>query len=282
MIKGLVLKKQADLFSVELENRDVVDCVARKVLKKEGIFVGDRVCLDSDLAICKLDKRKNILIRPPVANIDKMFIVVAPVPKPDLYTVDKMLLFCRLNDIKPVICVNKSDLNKEYCENIAKVYENIAKVIIFSSLDKTVLALEDEISGICVLAGQSAVGKSSIINALKKEIVTKVDTFSKKIERGKQTTRTVQLFKFGKDRYLADTAGFSKLDEKLLNLKEDEIRNYYPEFLSFAESCKYKSCLHINSNDCAVLKAVKEGKISKERYQNYLKMVDTIKNIKWF
>lgn len=282
MIKGLVLKKQADIFSVELENGNIVNCVARKILKKDGIFVGDKVFLDEDSAICKLGERKNILIRPPVANIDKMFIVVAPVPKPDLYTVDKMFLFCKLNNIEPVICINKSDLNQSFCEKIAKIYEKFAKVLIFSSLDESVLALEKEIKGICVLAGQSAVGKSSIINALKKDNVTKVDTFSKKIERGKQTTRTVQLFKFGKNKYLADTAGFSKLDEKLLNLKESEIKDYYPEFLKFAERCKYNSCLHINSKDCAVIKAVKSGEISKERYQNYQKLVETIKNIKWF
>ena len=161
---------------------------------------------------------------------------------------------------------------------------NITKTLIFSSFDDSVLKLKDEIYGCCVLAGQSAVGKSSIINALKKEVVAKVDTFSKKIERGKQTTRTVQLFKFGEGKYLADTAGFSKLDESLLDLKENEIKNYYPEFLQFAEECKYKSCVHINAKDCGVLKAVKSGKISNERYQNYQKLFEAVKNIKrfWF
>lgn len=280
MHRGLVLKKQANLFTIKLENGQIFDCVARKTLKKDGVFVGDYVVLDDALAVSKIEKRKNILIRPPVANIDKMFIVVAPIPKPDLYTIDKLVLFCVLNSIKPVICVNKSDLDLKCCEDIKKIYKDILPVLIFSSLDETVLKLKNEIKGICVLAGQSAVGKSSIINALKKESVCEVGDFSKKIERGKQTTRTVQLFDFGDNNYLADTAGFSKLDESLLDLKDNEIKNYYPEFLKYASECKYKSCAHTGRKDCKVFEAVQSGKISRERYENYLKLYNIIKSIK--
>lgn len=288
MLKGRVLKKQADLFTVELEKENIekqnktAEFVARKNLKKDGIFVGDLVEIDNDNAICKIQTRKNILIRPPVANIDRMFIVVAPVPKADLYTVDKMLLFCALNKIEPLLCINKRDLDEVYCQNIFEIYSPIVKTMIVSSLDESVKVLEEEIKGICVLAGQSAVGKSSIINALKNAVVTKVDTFSKKIERGKQTTRTVELYKFGENRYLADTAGFSKLDERLLDLEAEEIKGYYPEFLEFAVDCKYKSCMHLSDKDCSVCNALKEGKISKQRYENYKKMCEIVKSIKKF
>lgn len=278
--KGLVLKKQADLFTIETSNGEEKIVVARKNLKKEGIFVGDKVLLDENDAICKVEKRKNVLIRPPVANIDKMFIVLAPVPKPDLYLVDKMILFCEVKNIEPIVCINKTDLDENYCKNIAKIYEKIANVLTFSTLDESVKIILGEIKGICVLAGQSAVGKSSIINALKGENLAKVDTFSKKIERGKQTTRTVQLFKFGRNKYLADTAGFSKLDESLLDLDYDEIKGYYPDFLEFAGQCKYKSCLHTGGKDCAVAMAVSKGEIDKTRYENYLKLVEVVKNIK--
>lgn len=281
MIRGRVLKKQADLFTVETES-EIKEFVARKNLKKEGVFVGDLVEIDEDGAVCKILNRKNILIRPPVANIDRMFIVLAPVPKADLYTVDKMLLFCALNKIEPLICVNKSDLDEKYCQHVAQIYSPIATTLIFSSKDESVKVLENEIKGICVLAGQSAVGKSSIINALKNDVVTKVDTFSKKIERGKQTTRTVELYKFGADKYLADTAGFSKLDERLLDLEVEEIKSYYPEFLKFAEQCKYKSCMHLADKDCGVFKALKDGKIAKERYENYKKLCQVVKSIKKF
>lgn len=279
MIKGLVLKKQADLFTV-LTNTETLTTVARKVLKKQGIFVGDYVFLDENKVIAKVDQRKNLLIRPPVANIDRLFIVVAPLPKPDLYMVDKLILFCKLNAIKPIICLNKKDIDEKYCEKISSIYKNLETTVVFSSLDESVFQLEKEIKGICVLAGQSAVGKSSIINALKREEIAKVDTFSKKIERGKQTTRTVQLFEFGKGNFLADTAGFSKLDERLLEIEESEIKNYYPDFLPYATKCKYKSCNHINADNCGVIEAVKQGKISMDRYNNYVKVFDSVKSIK--
>ncbi len=282
MAKGLILKKQADIFTVEMENGELTETTARKVLKGEGVFVGDKVDIDQDNIVSKLLKRKNILIRPPVANIDKMFIVIAPVPKADLYTVDKLLIFCKLNNIQPVLCINKSDLDNDFCVKTAKIYQSFVKVLICSSFDESVEKVKEEIDGICVLAGQSAVGKSSIINALKKEQIAKVDTFSKKIERGKQTTRTVQLFKFEEGKYLADTAGFSKLDEGLLELKEEEVKSYFEDFLPFASECKYKSCLHLNSKDCGVCKAVKSGKLDKTRYENYLKLYQTIKSIKRF
>lgn len=282
MIRGRLLKKQATIFSVELEDGKILECVARKNLKKDGLFVGDFVFVDEFNSICKLDKRKNILIRPPVANIDKMFIVVAPIPKPDLYTVDKMLLFCAVNDIMPIICVNKKDLDEQYCKKIESVYKKIAKTVIISTKDSSFEKLEKLIDGVCVLAGQSAVGKSSIINALKGNEIAKVDTFSKKVERGKQTTRTVELYQFGKNRYLADTAGFSKLDESLLNLEVNEVKSYYPEFLEFAQNCKYKSCLHTNDRDCAVCEALKNGEISQERYQNYKKLIEILQTLKKF
>lgn len=280
MTGGLVLKKEADLFTVEAENGEVLTCVARKNLKREGVFVGDEVQIDDDGTICKLQRRKNVLIRPPLANLDKMFVVVAPLPKADFYLVDKMILFCKLNKIVPVVCVNKKDLDENFCKKVTAQYKKVAKVVCFSTLDESVQRLKKEIKGVCALAGQSAVGKSSIINALVGDDVARVDTFSKKIERGKQTTRIVQLYKLGKGAYLADTAGFSKLDERLLDIDFDQIKSYYPEFVEVAQMCKYKSCLHLNDKDCAVIKGVKAGSIDKTRYENYLKMLDIIKNIK--
>ena len=165
-MSGLILKKEANLFQVE-EGGKVVVCVARKNLKKDGIFVGDRVQLDADGAIAKVLPRQNLLIRPPLANLQRMLIVVAPVPKPDLYTVDKLLVFCQRNGIMPILCINKCDLDENFCKNLQKTYKNIAKTIVFSTLDDSVQKLQAEIVGICALAGQSAVGKSSIINALK-------------------------------------------------------------------------------------------------------------------
>jgi len=280
MHKCLILKKQADIFTVECETGEVLDVKARKNLKKDGVFVGDKVLLDGENTISQIEKRKNLLIRPPVANIDKMFIVVAPIPKADLYLLDKLLIFCKLNDIEPVVCVNKNDIDNDYCENIKKIYKNIAKTLVFSCFDESVLKLKNLIEGICVLAGNSAVGKSSIINAITNSQIAKVDTFSKKVERGKQTTRVVQLYKFGENNFLADTAGFSKLDESLLDLKTNEIKAYFVDFLPYAKECKYSSCLHLKGNECGVLKAVESGNISMSRYENYKKLLEIQKSLK--
>lgn len=278
-MNGLVIKKNADRFFV-LTDGEVKECVARKNLKKNGVFVGDNVEIDENFAVNKVLKRKNLLIRPPMANVDKMFIVVAPVPKPDFYMVDKLIVFCKLNSIEPIVCINKADLDENLCSNFEKIYKDITKTLIFSSFDESVQKILSEIDGICVLAGQSAVGKSSIINALTGKNIAKVGDFSKKIERGKQTTRLVELFMFGDGKFLADTAGFSKLDERLLNLDASEVKDYFDEFLSYAQNCKYKSCQHISNCDCGVLKAVKAGKISLQRYENYKKLVVTIKSLK--
>ncbi len=280
MKQGIVLKKQADEFVVDIGKNQLIQTKARKNLKKDGVFVGDRVFLDDDNVICKIEKRKNLLIRPPLANLDKMFIVVAPIPKPDFYTIDKLLIFCKLNSIEPILCINKCDINKKECEEIQKIYKNIVKTHIFSTLDESVLKLKSKIRGVCALAGQSAVGKSSIINALRNEQIAKVDTFSKKIERGKQTTRVIELYNFGENKFLADTAGFSKLDERLLEIDEHEIKRYYPDFLKYAGGCKYSSCEHLLDKNCAVYDAVKAKKISSIRYENYLKLYENLRKIK--
>ena len=167
-------------------------------------------------------------------------------------------------------------------EEVIKNYEKATKIMIISTFDDSVFEIKKEIQGITTLAGQSAVGKSSIINAIFKSEITQIGDFSKKVERGKQTTRLVELYEIEKDKYLADTAGFSKLDEKLLNIDEYELRKYYPEFIVPSHNCKYKSCLHLSSKDCGVCEAVKNGKISKLRYENYKILQENIKNVKRF
>jgi len=169
---------------------------------------------------------------------------------------------------------------KKIKNDIKKIYKNIAKTLVFSCFDESVLKLKNLIEGICVLAGNSAVGKSSIINAITNSQIAKVDTFSKKVERGKQTTRVVQLYKFGENNFLADTAGFSKLDESLLDLKTNEIKAYFVDFLPYAKECKYSSCLHLKGNECGVLKAVESGNISMSRYENYKKLLEIQKSLK--
>ena len=272
-MKGLVTKKNADRFVVKSGN-ETFDCSARGNLKKEGLFVGDKVnFLKKEKVITEILPRKNLLIRPPIANLDTLIIVIAPKPKPDLYLVDKLIIFCNLNDITPVLCLNKADQDKDFVQRIKLIYKDILKIVVTSATERNTEQLEACVKGICAFAGQSAVGKSSRINAIFDKEVEKIGAFSKKVERGKQTTRLVTLYEL-KAGFLADTAGFSKLDERLVDLQPLEIARYYPEMVKYIPECKFRTCAHKNSDNCAVIKAVREGKISQTRYNNYLKLLE--------
>lgn len=278
-MSGLVLKKNADKFTVEMDGRTSI-MLARN-LKKEGIFVGDKVECQNGV-IERVLERKNLLIRPPLANVDTMIIVVAFQPKPDFLLVDKLLVFCMVKGIIPILCVNKSDLSENFVSDVKKIYKNVVDIVSISTLDGSVMKLKKYIKGITALAGQSAVGKSSIINALLGEKLATIGDFSKKVMRGKQTTRLVELYDLKNGNYLADTAGFSKLSEELLLINENELKDYYPDFIKYAHECKYKSCQHLSLKDCGIVKAVREGKISKTRYENYKILRENIKKVKKF
>lgn len=278
-MNGLILKKNADKFTVELNGKPFI--MSARNLKKDGIFVGDKVECKNDV-IEKVLERKNILIRPPLANVDTMIIVVAMEPKPDFLLVDKLLVFCTVKGIKPILCINKSDLSESFVKDVEKIYKDVVDIVSISTLDKSVLNLKKYIKGVTALAGQSAVGKSSIINALLGKEIAVVGDFSKKVMRGKQTTRLVELYDLGNENYLADTAGFSKLSEELLIVNENELKDYYPDFIKYAHMCKYKSCQHLKLDDCGVVKAVSDGKISKIRYENYKILRENIKKVKKF
>ncbi len=273
-MKGLVIKKNANLFSVEV-NGEVKDLLPRGTLKKDGIYVGDVV--EFNETIEKVYARKNLMIRPPMANLDKIFIVISPSPQPDLLLVDKMILCCFVKGITPILVINKEDISsQEFLKNIKKIYKNVAKIIVCSAKKQDVEKIKSQIKGICAFAGQSAVGKSSLINELLGERKAQIGDLSKKIERGKQTTRMVSLFSLGQG-YLADTAGFSSLDvNMLIDIQLREVDKYYPDFLPYLSECKYRSCNHKNPKECGLLKNLDLGNISELRYKNYLKIIDSL------
>lgn len=276
---GLITKKLPTLFVVR-SGEEEFSCQARGNLKKQGIFVGDKVEFNKDEKIIeKILPRKNCIIRPPLANLDKMFIVISPRPKPDFELVDKLLLFCSTNKIQPVLCINKIDEDETFADYVKQIYQNNFEIILCSAKMNLTDSLKGQIKGVCAFAGQSAVGKSSLINAIFGKEFEEIGDFGKKVERGKQTTRLVTLYPF-EDSFIADTAGFSQLDERLLDIDYQELSRYYPDFYPYVNECKYQSCLHTHDKDCAVIKAVKEGKIPKIRYENYLKLLASKKNEK--
>lgn len=227
-------------------------------------------------------ERKNRLIRPYVANVDLCFIVIAPVPAPDFMLVDKIIVNARMNGITPVIIVNKTDIADErFLNGVENDYNNVAKVLRTSALtglNKDVI-LEMSKGKTACLAGQSAVGKSSLMNALLGADKQETGGLSKKTERGRHTTRQSEILKIG-DARIIDTCGFSML-ELPEDFRPQDLVYYYDEFADYALGCRFRTgCTHVSEPDCAVRKAVNENKISKNRYERYCVLYSELKE-KW-
>lgn len=279
MIKqGTVTKCIAGRFTVFVDGT-LIECFARKKLKKEQLLAGDIVEIDDENCVIEnVLPRKNKLIRPPIANIDKMIIVISCVPYVDLLLVDKLIVAAKINQIEPVLCFNKVDLdNDDLAKKIQNQYKqsNIRFIQVSAktgyNIDKLIQILK---GGINCFAGQSAVGKSSLINAILGCDYSVVGDLSQKILRGKNTTRHTEIISVD-DYYVADTPGFNLLD--LDNLEYNNLKDYYDEFNLYKNDCKFSSCAHINEPQCSVKQAVNEDKISKERYLRYIDIYNDLK-----
>lgn len=264
---GRVVKAVASKFFVDTAD-GVKVCFARKKLKADGIiFVGDYVCAEKDRDAYVIDKvypRKNALVRPYVSNVDVCVIVVAPEPEPDFLLVDKIIVNCLEQGIKPVIAANKSDIATLSLSE----YNNVCKVVSCSAeTGAGIDSLVSELKGhTACFAGQSAVGKSSIINAVLENPVLQVGALAGKIKRGRHTTRKTEIISLGEDTYLVDTCGFSMLDT--VDVPPEELRLYYDDFEAFRRQCRFNTCTHTDEPDCAVKSRV--GKeIGEGRYNRY-------------
>ena len=285
-MENIVIKKMADNFWIRLSNSTIISAKPRGTHKSRGIFVGDKVSVNkvmNEYVIEKILPRKNLLIRPPLANLDQLIIVIAPVPKPDFYIVDKLILFSYSYGIEPIIVVNKQDQSTDINEYEKRVYEPITKVLYVSAktgqgFEKLKKILNNKVNA---LAGQSAVGKSAIINQLLNFDVAKVGDLSKKINRGKNTTRHCEIFTCG-EILIADTAGFTALDEALLPIPYFELPLYYKDYIPYMPKCKYSDCKHVSESvsDCAVKSAVEHGELDIERYKRYTEIYKTLEQ-KW-
>ncbi|MCQ2409218.1 MAG: ribosome small subunit-dependent GTPase A [Clostridia bacterium] len=266
-LKGRVIKGVASKFFVDTPE-GVKTCFARKKLKLDGpIFVGDYVIIEKDrdsFVIEEVSERRNVLIRPYVSNIDICFIVIAPEPEPDFILVDKVIVNCLQQSVKPVLVINKNDIGKidmsEYIK-VAEIIECSAET--GYNIDKIVSMARGKTS---CFAGQSAVGKSSLLNAILESDELEVGELAKKILRGKNTTRKTEIFTVEKDTFIVDTCGFSMLET--IDIEPEQLRLYFDDLEEFRPKCRYNSCLHLDEPDCCVKEHV--GKeIGKGRYERY-------------
>lgn len=278
MENGLVIKKLADKFWVKVGSSTLV-CSPKGKLKESGIYVGDRVKVDvKEQQITNVEDRKTLLIRPPLANIDQIIIVIAPLPKPDFNIVDKLILFALSYGIKPILCINKIDIaDVKFINEVFSAYKDVLEIINTSAKNGNVSELKNVLNGkISSFAGQSAVGKSALTKQILPDAKVEIGELSK-IERGKHTTRHSELFEIDNSTFLADTSGFTSLDERLLPISYFELPLYYPDFLKYLENCKYRSCSHTKEEHCAVKEAVKVGELDSARYNRYVVIYENLK-----
>lgn len=275
---GIIVKGIGGFYYVKTESGEVVECRARGLFRKDNIkpMIGDRVTVEGD-ALTKIEERKNSLVRPPVANIDNLVIVSAAAsPDPDFRLIDKMLVNAEIAGIKPIICINKTDLASY--EEIVKAYTLAGYPVISVSAKKSwgvEKILPFIVEKTTAFAGLSGVGKSSILNLLTgSEMET--GNVSEKIQRGKHTTRHVELIELKEGGFVLDTPGFSSLE--IENVKASELWQYFPEF--DAGECRFKGCAHINEPGCSVKEKLQRGEIAQSRYDSYCEFYDVLKQIK--
>jgi ribosome biogenesis GTPase len=290
MPEGKIVKAISGFYYV-LDHGALIQCRGRGIFRKNKItpLVGDEVVFqaenDREGYILEVKMRKNELVRPPIANVDQAILVFSAV-QPDFSTVllDRFLVLVEFNHIKPLICITKMDLtNDEQTQTIsdyaAKYRVAGYEVILTSSeteagIERLSPHLEDKIS---VFAGQSGVGKSSLLNVLRPDLELKTDFISSHLGRGKHTTRHVELIRIGNG-LVADTPGFSSLE--FTNIETEGLTYCFPELTKANENCKFRGCLHVSEPKCGVKAAVEAGEIPSYRYQHYLDFLQEIKERK--
>ena len=286
-MKGKIIKGIAGFYYIWGEDDCLYECRAKGLFRKDGIkpLVGDDVRIqildETEKTGKKLGNieeifpRKNELIRPAVANVDQAMIVFAMAePIPNLNLLDRFLVMMEWQGVETIICFSKQDVADSAKEKeLMGVYEFCSnKVLAFSSKENTGMEQVKEclLGKTTVLAGPSGVGKSSLLNRLYPEAESQTGEISEKIGRGKHTTRHSELFHIDRHTFLFDTPGFSSL--RLPEIREDELSQYFTEFLPYEGQCRFLPCSHIHEPGCVVREKLMGGVICQSRYDNYVQM----------
>ena len=286
MPKGIIICTSSNVYQVA-EGEKVYKCLARGKFKKEKIspLVGDEV----EFTITNSEKqegvieqilpRKNELKRPKMANLTQLILVVSmKMPSPDLLLLDKQLVFAEFMGLKANIVLNKVDLeDKEEIDRIAKLYESIGYKVIQTNakegikVEEIKTLLEGETTA---FAGNSGVGKSTLINSIFEQELTQEGDISDKNQRGKNTTTSTTLYKYKENSYIADTPGFSTFE--INEIPKEDLCHYFVEFVPYLNKCEFQGCSHIKEENCGVKEALEAGKISSQRYEDYVKIYNNL------
>ena len=284
-MQGKIIGNISNVYKIKVDN-EIYDSYARGKLKNIEMspIVGDNVEIEitdktKKLAIIEqISPRDNQMKRPKIANIDQViFIISTKNPKPDLLMLDKQLAYAESLKIEPIIVINKIDLDESY-KTIQKTYQNIGyKVITISAkenvgIEELKKVLKEKTS---VFSGNSGVGKSSTINALFGTEKTEEGEISKKNKKGKNTTTETRLYELEKNTYIADTPGFSNFE--ITEIESKDLDKNFREFRSEIENCEFIGCTHIKEENCGIKQAIKEKRISEERYERYCKIYQELK-----
>ena len=289
-MQGKIVRLSGNTAKVNISG-EVVSAVAYQNTKATNMYVGDNVVLLKDdvlgYVITEVLPRENMLIRPNVTNVDVAVILISTVPEPDLFVLDRILVNCEQNELETIIVINKNDIvGKDFIDDIKAQYKDaVDDIIITSCVDKTGIAkLKKAILGkTAVFVGQSAVGKSTIINLLGVSDYIKTNELAlkvgKKKERGKNTTRGATLYSLDGQTFLADTPGFESMS--LLEIRVNELIYYYRDLRDYLKNCKYGvSCTHMNeTEECGILEALQAGKVNKDRYTRFIRLQNQLKRM---
>lgn len=290
-MQGKIVKGISGFYYVHVVESGIYECKAKGIFRQQKMkpLVGDDVEIDiiseekKTGNVAAILPRKNALIRPAVANVDQALLIFAAAsPNPNFNLLDRFLVMMGRQDVPVILCFNKCDLiTEEQQQEIASIYEASGCKILFVSAKKELglKELQKILEGkTTTVAGPSGVGKSSLINLLAPEACMETGEISKKIERGRHTTRHAELIQLKGDGYIMDTPGFSSL--YLPEMEKEELQDCYPEFAAFEPYCRFQGCSHISEPDCGVREALSERKIHPVRYENYCQLYGELKDRK--
>ena len=279
---GIITKCLGGLYTVETPD-GIYECKARGIFRNRGdnLYTGDNVVI-TDGVITEILNRKNCIIRPPLANLDQLIFVVSTCsPSPNYLILDKFIAIAEYKGITPVVVITKTDLGDS--TEIKKIYQNIGIEVIEIDYERpeTVTELKEKFRGkISALTGNSGAGKSTLLNAVDPELNIPTAEISRKLGRGRHTTRHAQLYKLSDGGYIADTAGFSTFDTHSYEIiRKEELSDCFREFRDYND-CRFRDCSHTCEKGCKVIEALKDGKISVSRHESYCTMYEEAKKLK--